>query len=119
MNRIAARATALAAGRPTESAYPASAPLTPAQVPKGEQVTDPPQTWDHPTWRELGFEFTVPHSYSFAFDSLNAKQSASFTARANGDLDGDGLLSTFEISGHAVKGSEPVTRPMEIHRETE
>ncbi len=119
LNRVATRATALAAGRPTEAAYPPSAPLTPAQVPEGERVTDPPGTWDHPTWRELELSFTVPHSYSFAFESQNTPAEAHFTASAHGDLDGDGLLSTFEISGHARAGADPVTTPMEMVREIE
>ena len=65
---IASRATALAAGRPTERAYPGAAPLTPANVPRGELVVDPSDAWEHPTWRELAFSVTEPHAYSFSFD---------------------------------------------------
>ena len=119
LNRIATRATALAAGRPPAAAYPASAPLTPETVPKGERVTDPKGTWDHPTWQELEFSFTVPHSYSFAFESENGPEQAKFTARANGDLDGDGLLSLFQISGQSAVGKEPGVHPLEIDREVE
>jgi hypothetical protein len=119
LNRIASRATALAAGRPPAAAYPPPAPLTPEVVPKGQRVTDAPGTWNHPTWQELKFELTVPHSYSFAFESENAPDQARFVATAHGDLDGDGLLSTFQITGHSVAGKEPGLLPMEIDREVE
>ena len=55
LGRIGARATALAASRAAESAYPETVGLTPRDVPRGERVLDPAGTWDQPTWRELGF----------------------------------------------------------------
>jgi hypothetical protein len=119
LNRIAARATALAASRPAEVAYPPTVGLTPEEVPRGEPVTDPPGTWDHPTWRLLDFGWTVPHSFSFAFESANAKGKGSFHARAEGDLDGDGVHSIFELKGESVDGAEPVVFPVESYREIE
>ncbi len=80
--------------------FPESAPLTPAVPPRGKKEADPPGTWDGPTWTALGFRAApedVPHAYSFAFDSTGT----SFVARARGDLDGDGILSTFEVRGVA------------------
>ena len=119
LSRIAARATALAAGAAPESAYPESAPLTPAAVPRAELVTDPPGTWDHPTWRLLDFRWTVPHAYSFEFESGNSAEESRFIARAHGDLDGDGVRSTFAIAGEMKRGGEPQILPMDIHREVE
>lgn len=119
LRRIAARATSLAAAEPAEFAYPESVPLTPERVPRGIPVLDPPRTWDAPSWRLLDFSFTVPHSYSFAFESHDAPVRATFRAVAHGDLDGDGLLSTFEISGESKDGEEPTTFPLESHREVE
>ncbi|MCA9642789.1 MAG: hypothetical protein H6718_13850 [Polyangiaceae bacterium] len=119
LKRLATRATALAAGRPAEVAYPETVPLTPADVPMGKLATDPPGTWDNPTWRQLEFEWTVPHAYSFAFESRNAKGHSTFRAWAHGDLDGDGLRSTFEISGETKDGELPVVFPMDIQREVE
>ena len=119
LGRLAMRATALAASHPTESAYPESAPLTPAQVPAGVRVQDPPGTWDHPSWRLLDFSFTVPHSFSFGFDSKNAPDVSVFLARAQGDLDGDGSLSHFEISGETRTGGEPSIGRLEMYREIE
>src|SRR4051794_21576323 len=67
LQRIAARATALAVAEPAESAYPDSTSLTPERVPRGIPALDPPGTWNAPSWRLLDFSFSLPHSYSFAF----------------------------------------------------
>ena len=119
LKRIAAHATLRAAGLPPESAYPESAPFTPAVTPRGELVLDPPGTWDSPTWRTLDFAFDAPHAYSFAFESANTDARSTFTARARGDLDGDGVTSSFAISGSVERGAEPKLEPMEINREVE
>lgn len=119
LNRIASRATWLAAGHAAEHAYPETVELTPAEVPKGTSVLDPPGTWEHPTWRRLRFGWTVEHAYSFAFESEAKPGLALFRAVAHGDLDGDGLRSTFEIRGMTRDGGQPRTFPMSIHRELE
>jgi hypothetical protein len=119
LNHIATRATALAAVRAAEVAYPPTVELTPREVPRGEPVTDPEGTWDNPTWRLLSFGWTVPHCYSFAFESNNRKGFAEFRASAHGDLDGDGVQSSFEVSGYSRDGAEPVSLPMRITREVE
>ncbi|HXR44746.1 MAG TPA: hypothetical protein VN759_08070, partial [Pseudolysinimonas sp.] len=95
LKRMAARATLRAAGLPAERAYPDSTPFTPAVTPRGELVLDAPGTWDAPTWRTLDFAFEAPHAYSFAFESSNTDSHSTFTARARGDLDGDGVTSSF------------------------
>ncbi len=75
----------------------ASAPLTPADVPRAP-IIDPEGAWNHPSWVALEFRASpegVPHSYSFTFDVTPLD----FSARALGDLDGDGVKSTFEVRG--------------------
>jgi hypothetical protein len=119
LKRIAARATLRASGLPTEAAYPETVPFTPATTPRAELVLDPPGTWDAPTWRALDFGFDAPHAYSFAFESNDSEARSSFTARARGDLDGDGVTSSFAISGSIERGAEPKLLPMEIYREVE
>jgi hypothetical protein len=119
LKRMAAHATLRAAGLPPESAYPESAPFTPAVTPRGELVLDPPGTWDTPTWRTLDFAFDAPHAYSFAFESSNSDSRSTFSARARGDLDGDGVTSSFSISGSVERGAEPKLQPLEINREVE
>ncbi len=119
LSRISAHATALAAAKPAAEAYPESVPLTPEHVARGVPMVDPPGTWDAPTWRELDFSFDVAHSYSFEFESRNAPGVATFQATAHGDLDGDGLLSTFQVSGESRDGAEPTVKPLESWREVE
>ena len=98
LKHIGARATAIAeAGSASQGYYPASVGLTPESVPQSGGMEDVEGTWDHPTWRALEFRFDGPHYYAFAFQSTNKPAGASFVARAHGDLDGDGLYSTFEI----------------------
>lgn len=119
LGRLAREASALSALRPMISAYPPSAPLTPAEVPQGARVEDPPGTWDHPTWRELQFGFTEPHAYAFSFESTNGEALSEFRAEARGDLDGDGAQSRFWISGRRVAGGPPEILPLEVEREVE
>ncbi len=117
--RIAGRASELADTAPQERAYPDSAPLTPAQVPRGVLTQDPPGTWQHPTWRLLDFGFDTPHAYSFEVTSKNAADVSTFRAAAHGDLDADGVLSSFSLSGSVRPGSAPETLPLEVVREVE
>ncbi len=119
LQRIAAHAAELAQASPQEAAFPDPAPLTPSSVPRAELVTDPPGTWNHPTWRRLDFSLSVPHAYGFEFQSGNAKDRSWFAAHARGDLDGDGVLSDFELDGELLPGKGPKISPLEVTREVE
>ena len=102
--------------------FPVSAPLTPSAPPRGRKETDPPGTWDGPTWSALAFRPApdgVPHAYSFSFESPGG---STFVAQARGDLDGDGLLSTFEVRGEQRRtsdGKPGVTPGMYVEAEIE
>ena len=90
--------------------FPGSAPLTPANPPRGAKEADPPGTWEHPAWTTLDFRPVaegVPHAFAYAFDS----QTSTFVARAHGDLDGDGVLSTFELRGVVPPDGPPRVEP--------
>ncbi len=119
LEHIATWASVQAAGYPPELAYPPSVGRSPQQVPAGEAVRDPEGTWAHPTWKLLGFKKEEPHYYSFEFESLNSERGAHFTARAFGDLDGDGELSRFELFGETRPGKHPVTYSVRMYREVE
>ncbi len=97
-----------------DGGFPDSAPLTPSAPPRGKKEADPPGTWDGPTWKALAFRPVaegVPHAYAFSFESTAG--GTAFVSRARGDLDGDGVLSTFEIRGHAGRaaGEKPALAP--------
>jgi hypothetical protein len=119
LQRLATRASALAAGRPTVLAYPPSVGLTPSRVPAGVNLLDADGTWDNPTWRLLDFRFTTPHAFAFEFESQCATNQSSFVATAHGDLDGDGLLSTFEMRGAVKADGEPEIGSLDVWREVE
>jgi hypothetical protein len=114
LHRIGTAAVGYARGRPVGDAFPASAPLTPSVPPRGTAEADPPGTWDAPTWRALDFRPSTegaPHAYAFSFDSSLSPAQSAFIARARGDLDGDGVLSLFEITGGAAPNQAPTLAP--------
>lgn len=90
-----------------------STPLTPAApaCKKGQswrhRVADS-KRWQHPTWKTLQFsdDFGL-FQYEFISDGR------SFTARAKGDLDCDGVFSTLEQTGQLGKTA---SRPMTVHQ---
>ncbi len=105
LERLGASAVAYAIAN---ERFPDSAPLTPSAVPRGKKEADPPGTWETPTWKALAFRPAaegVPHAYAFSFESTSG--GAAFVAQARGDLDGDGVLSTFEIRGRNAHESAP------------
>jgi hypothetical protein len=107
LQRIGAGAVDYARSRAVGEAFPASAPLTPSSVPRGQCVVDPALSWEEPTWRALDFapgSPGAPHCFAFAFDSALSPSRSTFRAQAHGDLDGDGTPSTFEITGHVAEG---------------
>jgi hypothetical protein len=121
LDRLVTSAVAYADGRPQEISFPPSAPMTPAQVPRGGRALDPPESWEHLTWRSLDFRFEEPHAFAFQFDSeLDASKTMRFVVTAHGDLDGDGALSTFEVRGERVPGEPARVLPgMFVDREVE
>ncbi|MEZ4298270.1 MAG: hypothetical protein R3B70_25175 [Polyangiaceae bacterium] len=122
LDTIVTHAIAYAEVHPQDISFPPSAPLTPAEVPRGIRAPDPPEAWEHLTWKSLDFGFSDPHAFAFQFTSeLDPNTTAMrFTATAHGDLDGDGLLSTFEVKGERQPGEGPRVLPgMFVDREVE
>jgi hypothetical protein len=119
LNQLSTRAALYAVGRPVSLAFPASVALTPSRVPAGHRMVDPPGTWDHPTWRRLDFRMNGPHGFAYEFESQNTPAIASFVVRAHGDLDGDGVTSTFEMSGQSRATEQPAIGELRVYREVE
>ena len=122
LDRLVRNAVAYAVRMPHAISFPPSAPLTPEEVPRGKTEADPPGAWEHLTWKALDFGFEVPHAFAFQWDSGLDPQTGAvrFVATARGDLDGDGVLSTFEVRGERVPGGEPRVVPgMFVDREIE
>ncbi len=86
--------------------FPQSSPLSPKLSKcKEKAVLAPPETWAAQGWRELEFAIHGPQHYQYEFVSEGHGEEARFTARAIGDLDCDGVFSTFERIGEIRAGS--------------
>ena len=56
-------------------------------------------TWSEDTWQALDFAIRDPFHYKYIYLSEGEGTDAQFTIRAIGDLDRDGVFSTFERIG--------------------
>ncbi len=79
-----------------------STALTPGTIPSAAKVKSVPTDWESLGWRCLKFSIAEPQFYSYMYESDTGKTGtdASFTASAFGDLDGNGVKSTFQLKGH-------------------
>jgi len=70
--------------------------------------------WSPSPWRELHFSIPQPQFYSYSFESSGNGPQGSATATAHGDLDGDGVTSTyFLMVAPDTKGSAQVSANLE------
>ncbi|MEZ4265243.1 MAG: prepilin-type N-terminal cleavage/methylation domain-containing protein [Myxococcota bacterium] len=58
-----------------------------------------PDLWSTDVWSGLSFQISDEHYFVYSFDSSGTLGDATFTATANGDLDCDGISSTFQRMG--------------------
>jgi type IV pilus assembly protein PilA len=100
--------------------YCPSAPQTPAQIPVGSKVLTPASSWSQEGWRCLKFAMTGPGYYAYAYTSNGLDgTAASYTATAQGDLDGDGVTSLFEIVGRGGTLGDSIRASMRVVNEDE
>jgi hypothetical protein len=83
--------------------FPQTTPLTPDRPAcaggSSAKIAPQPEDWSAPGWKELGFAIEEPSYYHYEFVSEGEGPTAAFTARAVGDLDCNGVQSTFERIG--------------------
>ena len=94
---------------------------------KGQKYQSSPAEWnpagdDQKTgWKCLGFSMTDPQYYMYDYQAETVTGTgASFTASAQGDLDGDGVLSTFSMTGTVAAdetGETVLTLAPALHEE--
>ena len=89
--------------------FPASYGPTPAEIPCGTTHNPTYEDWGADTWEALNFAISDPHYYSYQYVSDGTQVGSTFTAYAFGDLDCDGVLSTFFRTGevapdHDIRG---------------
>ena len=95
--------------------FPATVGPSPAiaSLANGQKIAASPASWNAASWQALSFAIGDPHYYVYTFESSGTSNASAFTARANGDLDADSILSTFERaasvdSSSSVKGSSGI-----------
>jgi len=95
---------------------------------RGRMLQSRPKDWDANSWQALSFAVGDPHRYVYQFDSLHRHDSYeslppgnpnAFTARAHGDLDGDGVFSTFERGAMVDASASVVGGPLHVEQELE
>jgi len=111
---------------PLPHQFPDTAALTPAVsccAYAGKKCAPNPAQWTLATWDQLKFAVDDPHFYQYEYESTGTAApgpGSRFTARALGDLDCDGVLATFEMTGewtaadYDVTGSGGIFRNLEI-----
>ncbi len=96
------------AGGIVKHQFPDTVQMTPVSTccqPDGSNKCSPNAAqWSDPTWRALHFSMDDPHYYRYEFISGGTGTGAEFTVRAMGDLDCDGIESTFEMYGTVMTG---------------
>jgi type II secretory pathway pseudopilin PulG len=65
---------------------------------RGQRYQSNLADWSASPWRELGFSIVQPQCYQYSFESQGAGASARAVVTAEGDLDGDGLRSTYSLT---------------------
>jgi prepilin-type N-terminal cleavage/methylation domain-containing protein len=91
---------------PIPPQFPEPIALSPASscclLGAGGKCPPDPNTWKVSTWTALYFSMDEPHYYRYRFDSTGSAApgpGSAFTAGAHGDLDCNGVYSTFEMVG--------------------
>src|SRR5579872_1052444 len=90
-----------------------SATAVPTAVPKGQKYQSAVGDWGGSAtagWTCLKFSMDEPQYYQYHYSVTSTDPtSGSFVASANGDLNGDGVLSTFSVSGSAQNGAVSIS----------
>ncbi len=81
---------------------------------RGKRYQSTLSDWLPSPWRELHFTIPQPQFYAYSFDSTGNGMQSNAMAMAQGDLDGDGVFSTYRLSvGPDEKGNARVSSSME------
>jgi len=88
------------AGNILDRQFPASVTSTPAASGcvngESKKIAPDANLWRQPTWVAVNFGIDDPFMFQYDFESVGTGVGSAFTAGAHGDLDCNGILSTFE-----------------------
>ena len=65
---------------------------------RGKRYQSTRGDWSVSPWSDLNFSLSRPQFYAYSFDSQGSGSEARASANAQGDLDGDGVRSSFRLS---------------------
>ncbi len=103
------------AGQLQPHAFPAgSQEWTPAKTccAQGGKCQPDPSDWNRGPWMALHFQLSDPHYYQYRFTSQGSGTAATFVAEARGDLDCDGVFSSYRVVGKVVGDQVEVSGPI-------
>jgi prepilin-type N-terminal cleavage/methylation domain-containing protein len=93
-----------AAGVNQPHTFPPNDGPTPSTIPHGTKVLVPAVAWDTPGWAALGFYIRDYQRYSYSFVAQGQEGGATASLIAQGDLNGNGIPSTYLRSAAGVQG---------------
>jgi type IV pilus assembly protein PilA len=95
----------------------ASVPASPTSI-QGRKYQSTSSEWNHDESTNAGFyclKFTIEqpqyYMYSYTASSTSGRAGDTFTAQGQGDLNGDGVLSLYQLTGSITSGLVLVTAP--------
>lgn len=65
---------------------------------RGKRYQSNPMDWAASPWRDLRFSILQPQCYQYSFEADGAGATAKALVTAQGDLDGDGIRSTYSLA---------------------
>jgi type IV pilus assembly protein PilA len=89
------------------NAFCPNAPMVPSDLAsvQGKKYQSTKADWNQAGWRCLMFSLEMPQYYAYSYTTVTTDgNSGGFTAYAYGDLDGNGIYSTFSVVGQAHNG---------------
>jgi type IV pilus assembly protein PilA len=99
---------ATSTGLPLAHQFPAAPATNPHIKPgsccgnAGDKCVPTPSLWNDSSWSALNFSVDDPYYYAYQYNSTGVDTGASFQAWAFGDLDCDGVFSTYQRSGSVL-----------------
>jgi hypothetical protein len=103
-------------------AFPATTPWTPQNGCCGQpsdRCAPVSDAFKHPTWKALSFSLDDPHYYQYRFTSTGKGPKAHFIVEARGDLDCDGIYSSFKREGSIASDGSVTITDLKTENETE
>ncbi len=88
----------------------ASVPASAADI-RGKRFQSGLGDWATTPWLDLEFKISTPQFYAYSFESQGSGPAAQAAAVAHGDLDGNGVMSTFRATAVPDPSAVAAVRP--------